>query len=102
MKLGFVSAILPELSLDEVLAFAAEAGLFERRGDVLAARARPIAATRALRTWTSPASTRTRSGASSDLIAKHGVSISGLGYYPNPLSGRPGRGRAWRSSTCAG
>ncbi len=26
MKLGFVSAILPELTLDEILAFAAEAG----------------------------------------------------------------------------
>ena len=45
VKLGFVSAILPDLSLEEVSRFAAGRGLRLRRADVLAARARPSAAT---------------------------------------------------------
>ncbi|MBA4018245.1 MAG: AP endonuclease [Pirellula sp.] len=85
MQLGFVSAILPEFTLEEVLAFAAEAGFdcvevmcwpvgkAERRyagvthldvagfGDAEAARVR-------------------------SLTEASGVSISGLGYYPNPLA----------------
>src|SRR5579871_766571 len=85
MKLGFVSAILPELSLEEVFQFSAEsgfdcvelmcwpAGKAERRyagvthldvTDVAEAQVRQI----------------------QDLIARSGVGISGLGYYPNPLS----------------
>ncbi len=40
MKLGFVSAILPDLPLADVLAFAAESGLRLRRSDVLAAQRR--------------------------------------------------------------
>jgi sugar phosphate isomerase/epimerase len=84
MQLGFVSAILPDLSLEEVLAFAAEEGFAcvelmcwpvgkaERRyagvthldvaqfGEELASHVR-------------------------DLVRIHGVQISGLGYYPNPL-----------------
>jgi sugar phosphate isomerase/epimerase len=84
MQLGFVSAILPELSLDEVLAFAAAerfacvevmcwpVGKAERRyagvthldvADFTDADAAKIKA----------------------LLARHGVAISGLGYYPNPL-----------------
>mgnify|MGYP000899870087 CR=1 FL=1 len=84
MKLGFASAILPDLSLEQVLKFAAEekfscvevmcwpAGRAERkyagithidvtnfkRGDVPRIR---------------------------DLVAQHGVEISALGYYPNAL-----------------
>ena len=38
MKLGFVSAILPDYTLEQVLSFAQRGGLFERRADVLAAR----------------------------------------------------------------
>jgi len=84
MKLGFVSAILPELSLNEVLTFAAAEGFAcvelmswpvgkaERKyagithvevSDFTAARADDVRA----------------------LTAKHGVEISALGYYPNPL-----------------
>lgn len=84
MQLGFVSAILPDLSLEEVLAFAAETGYdcvevmcwpkgkAERRYagvthiDVTDFSAEDAAAVNAL--------TQT-----------YGVSISGLGYYPNPL-----------------
>jgi sugar phosphate isomerase/epimerase len=84
MQLGFVSAILPDLSLEDVLAFAADEGFAcvevmcwppggaDRRyagvmhldvtnfGDDQASRVR-------------------------DLVKAHGVAISGLGYYPNPL-----------------
>ncbi len=85
MKLGFVSAILPDLTLDEVLGFAAETGYSsvevmcwppgraDRRYagvthlDVSTLDARSIESVR-------------------DLTARHGVAISGLGYYPNPLT----------------
>ncbi len=88
MKLGFVSAILPELSLDEVLAFAAAEGFScvevmcwptgkaERKYagvthvdvcDFTAARANEVNAT----------------------AARHGVEISALGYYPNALDPSP-------------
>lgn len=85
MQLGFVSAILPELSLDEVFDFAASAryqcvelmcwpaGKAERRyagvthvdvGSLDAAAVRQIR----------------------EKAAAAGVAISGLGYYPNPLA----------------
>ena len=85
MKLGFVSAIVPELPLEEVLALAKRLGYdcvevlcwppgkAERRYagvthiDVTALDA--------------AAAVRIR-----DLVAASGVSISALGYYPNPLA----------------
>src|SRR4051794_27976852 len=85
MKLGFVSAILPELNLEQVLAFAAAerfdcvelmcwpAGKAERRYagvthiDVDAVA--PDSATQL-----------------KEQIAHSGVAISGLGYYPNVLA----------------
>jgi sugar phosphate isomerase/epimerase len=85
MKIGFVSAILPELSLDEVLGFAAETGFSSVE----------------VMCWPPGKAERRYAGithldASSfgsadvqrvrDLTTKHGVAISGLGYYPNPLS----------------
>ncbi len=88
MQLGFVSAILPELDLSELLAFAADvgydcvevmcwpAGGAERRYagvthiDVAEFGAEQVDAVR-------------------HLIEQTGVQISGLGYYPNPLSPDP-------------
>ena len=85
MKLGFTSAILPDLSLDEVVTFASETGFdcvelmcwpkgkAERRYagvthiDVADFDADEAAAVKAL-------------------VADAGVQISGLGYYPNALS----------------
>jgi sugar phosphate isomerase/epimerase len=85
MKLGFVSAILPELSLDEVLAFAAEAGF--SCVELMCwppgkAERRYAGVTHVDVTDLSPAAI----GRVKDLTARHGVAISGLGYYPNPLS----------------
>ena len=85
MKLGFVSAILPELSLDEVLAFAAEAGFSSV--EVMCwppgkAERRYAGITHLDASSFGPAEVKRVH----DLTAKHGVAISGLGYYPNPLS----------------
>ena len=94
MKLGFVSAILPELQLEEVLAFSSAEGFecvelmcwppgkAERRYagvthvDVTALDERGAARVRTL-------------------LEEHEVSISGLGYYPNPLAPDPGEARVY-------
>jgi sugar phosphate isomerase/epimerase len=85
MKLGFVSAILPDLSLEEVLDFAAQ-----EKFDCVE-----------LMCWPTGKSERRYAGVTHvdvsefsendarrirELAARRNVSISGLGYYPNPLS----------------
>src|SRR5208283_2984330 len=85
MKLGFVSAILPDLTLDEVLAFGKAAGYLSVE----------------LMCWPAGKADRRYAGvthidvanldaaAAADLrgrVEASGVSISGLGYYPNPLT----------------
>jgi sugar phosphate isomerase/epimerase len=85
MKLGFVSAILPEYTLEQVLSVAQEAGFSSVE----------------LMCWPPGKSERRYAGVShldvtnlapgaidkvKDLLAKYRVSISGLGYYPNPLA----------------
>jgi sugar phosphate isomerase/epimerase len=85
MQLGFVSAILPDRSLEEVLATAAELGYdcvelmcwprgkAERRyAGVTHVEVEHLDASRA--------------AAINELAARHGITISGLGYYPNPLA----------------
>ena len=84
MKLGFVSAILPELSLDEVLSFAAAEGF----------------ACVEIMSWPGGKAERKYAGVThvdvtdftathaddvNALCAKHGVGITALGYYPNVL-----------------
>ena len=84
MQLGFVSAILPDLSLEEVLKFASEQG-FD---------------TVEVMCWPKGKAERRYAGVThidvsspddgeveqiSAMRKKYGVSISGLGYYPNPL-----------------
>lgn len=88
MKLGFVSAILPELPLDAVLAFA---------------RAEGFPCVEAM-CWPSGKAERkyagvthvdvtglTETGAEEilSLCASRGVSLTALGYYPNPLDPNP-------------
>ncbi len=88
MQLGFVSAILGELSLEEVLHFAAEEGFAcvevmcwppgkadRRYAGVTHLDVSNFTATNAARV--------------NDLLRIHGVEISGLGYYPNPLDPDP-------------
>ena len=84
MKLGFVSAILPELPLDKVLAFAAA----ERFGCV-EVMCWPVGkAERKFAGVTHIDVTNLSKGQAEDihsLCAKHDVSISALGFYPNAL-----------------
>ncbi len=84
MQLGFVTAILPEFSLEEVLQFAADEGF----------------ACIEVMCWPPGKAERRYAGVThidvtalddakvteiKSLCARHGVAISGLGYYPNPL-----------------
>jgi sugar phosphate isomerase/epimerase len=85
MHLGFVSAILPDLALEEILRFTAEAGLdcvelmCWPRGK---AERRYAGVTHLdVDNFTTTEADRVRA-----LCAKHSVTISGLGYYPNPLA----------------
>jgi sugar phosphate isomerase/epimerase len=88
MQLGFVSAILADLSLEEVLAFAADEGF----------------ACVELMCWPPGGADRRYAGVTHldvtnlsedrvghvrELLRKTGVSISGLGYYPNALHPDP-------------
>lgn len=85
MQLGFVSAILPDLSLEEVVGFAAAEGfqcvelMCWPRGK---AERRYAGVTHVDVAGFGPAEAR-RIG---DLMQSAGVAISGLGYYPNPLT----------------
>jgi sugar phosphate isomerase/epimerase len=88
MQLGFVSAILPELSLEEVLTFARDEGF----------------ACVELMCWPPGAASRRYAGVThldvtslddsaihhaGEQIRWYGVAVSGLGYYPNPLDPDP-------------
>jgi sugar phosphate isomerase/epimerase len=84
VKLGFVSAILPELPLEQVLAFAAA----ERISCVEIMCWPPGKAERKFAGVTHIDVTnlgKTQADDINGLAAKHGVTISGLGFYPNPL-----------------
>jgi sugar phosphate isomerase/epimerase len=85
LKLGFVSAILPDLSLEEVVTFAADEGF----------------ACVELMCWPKGRAERRYAGVThidvtdfdqgdadrvNELMESVGVEISGLGYYPNPLA----------------
>jgi sugar phosphate isomerase/epimerase len=88
MRLGFVSAILPDLSLEEVLEFAGAEGF----------------SCVELMCWPKGRAERRYAGVSHLdvagfderaaervllLLEKHRMAISGLGYYPNPLAPDP-------------
>src|SRR3954447_7157771 len=88
MQLGFVSAVLGELSLEEVFAYAADEGF-------------PFVE---LMCWPPGKADRRYAGVTHldvthftadhaahvrELVRIHGVRVSGLGYYPNPLDPDP-------------
>lgn len=85
MHLGFVSAILSDLSLAEVAGFAAEAGY-----DTVELMCWPSGKAErryagvthvSVEDFGAPEAERVR-----EVMAGAGIAISGLGYYPNPLS----------------
>lgn len=88
MKLGFVSAILPDLDLEQVLKFAAA----ERFGCVelmcwpCGKAERKFAGVTHLDV---AGLTQARADDVNALCASQKVGISGLGYYPNPLDPDP-------------
>jgi sugar phosphate isomerase/epimerase len=88
MKLGFVTAILPDLSLEEVLKFAAA-----ERFACVEVMCWPVG--KAERKYAGithidvAGFTQAQADDVNALCAKHGVGISGLGYYPNPLDPDP-------------
>jgi sugar phosphate isomerase/epimerase len=85
VKLGFVSAILPDLSLEEVLEFGAREGIA-----CVEVMCWPVG--KADRRYAgvthvdAEALTEERAEEIRGLCERTAVSISGLGYYPNPLS----------------
>jgi sugar phosphate isomerase/epimerase len=84
MQLGFVSAILPELSLQEVLATARPLGY-----DCVEIMCWPHGkAERRYAGVTHLDVEKVDVGGLKQVIQQSGVAISGLGYYPNPLSPR--------------
>lgn len=85
MQLGFVSAILPELSLAEVASFAAESGY-----DCVELMCWPPS--KAERRYAGVTHvdvtdfTESKAREIQKIMSGAGVAISGLGYYPNPLT----------------
>ncbi len=85
MKLGFVSAILPDLSLREVAHFAGQAGF-----TCVELMCWPVS--KAERRYAGVTHVdvtnfnRSHADDVSETLAAEGVELSGLGYYPNPLS----------------
>lgn len=85
MQLGFVTAILPELSLREIAEFAAETGY-----DCIEVMCWPPSkAERRYAGVTHIDVTKLQAAQVqeiTEILKQTGVAISGLGYYPNPLS----------------
>lgn len=82
MSLGFVTAIVPEWDFEQVLRSASEIGY-----DCVEVMCWPPGkATRRYAGITHIDVTQLDVGAIGKLVERYGVSISGLGYYPNPLS----------------
>lgn len=94
LSLGFVTAILPDLSLEEVAVFAKECGY----------------AALEVMCWPPGKAERRYAGVThidvvnftaddakriQDMLAATGVSISGLGYYPNPLVADEAEGKVY-------
>jgi sugar phosphate isomerase/epimerase len=94
MKLGFVTAILPDLTLSEVADFAAQQGYScievmcwpKGKAERRYAGVTHIDVTG----FTKDAAARVR-----EQMSASGVSISALGYYPNPLAPDPAEARVY-------
>lgn len=92
-QLGVVSAILPELTLEAWLAFAAA-----ERFDCVEVMCWPAGkAERKFAGVTHIEAASTNLGKAAEVLAlarSHGVALSALGYYPNPLDPDPATSRA--------
>jgi sugar phosphate isomerase/epimerase len=85
MQLGFVTAILPDLSLEEVLRFAADTGY-----ECVEVMCWPVGKAERRYAGVTHIDVSKLDGAEvqriTGLTESTGVRISGLGYYPNPLT----------------
>lgn len=94
MKLGFVTAILPDLSFDEVAAFAREANY-----DCIEVMCWPVGKSERRYAGVThiDVTALDADGAKRihETLAKEGVTISGLGYYPNPLVADKAEGQVY-------
>jgi sugar phosphate isomerase/epimerase len=88
MKLGFVSAILPEFSLEQVLTTARDQGYtcVEIMCWPVGKAERKFAGVTHIDVCNT---TQSQLDEVKGLCSKYGVEISGLGYYPNPLDPDP-------------
>lgn len=93
MQLGFVTAILADQSLEQVVAFAADNGF-----DCVEIMCWPVG--KAERRYAGVTHlevegfTKTKAADVREKLLAAGVDVSGLGYYPNPLSPDAGERRA--------
>jgi len=85
MQLGFVSAILPDLSLQKVVELASEEGFscVELMCWPMGKAERRYAGVTHIDV---AGFTKSDAAEMNDMLGEAGVSISGLGYYPNPLA----------------
>lgn len=96
MKLGFVSAILPELSFEELIDYAAEAGY-----KCVEVCCWPVGKSERRYAGVTHIDVdildEARAAAVNTYLKKKGIEISGLGYYPNPLDPDEEKGRFYVS-----
>ena len=85
MKLGFVTAILPDLELDQVVQFAAQTG-YECIEVMCWPKGKAERRYAGVTHIDVAALNKDEAAKINELLARHGVGISGLGYYPNPLA----------------
>src|SRR5260370_40510764 len=85
MNLGFVSAILPELSLEQVLSFASSAG-FECVELMCWPKGKAERRYAGVTHVDVAALTDDDAARIQEMTAAKKIAISGLGYYPNPLT----------------
>ena len=95
MKLGFVSAILPELSLEEVLQLASTIGY-----DCVEVMCWPVGKSTRRYAGVTHVNVSQFNEAEAErvkgLCEKYGVDISALGYYPNPLVADEGEANVYK------
>ena len=96
MQLGFVSAILPDLGLEEVLQFAADSGF-----DCVEVMCWPTGPAERRYAGVTHIDVAGFDAAAAErvqaLTRRTGVSISALGYYPNPLAPDPAEREAYHT-----
>ncbi|RPI00079.1 MAG: sugar phosphate isomerase/epimerase [Calditrichaeota bacterium] len=85
MKLGFVTAILPDMDLEQVVQYAAETG-YECIEVMCWPKGKAERRYAGVTHIDVAALNKDEAAKIDELLNMYGISISGLGYYPNPLT----------------